>query len=807
MFQELANFLLQNNIVTTIFYKVLYMSIIGSFVGILILIIRKIFDTKISPKWKCILWGIFLITLLVPFRFEIETNLEYKNEFINNLEAIPQIANVEKEQEDIENEKAILDSNLSVSDLINPKVDEEVVENNIIKKQIEFKDILLLIVIPYIWSFIVLGIIGSFIIGYLSINKKIKNNKCDDIIINTILKKCLSKLKINKNIKIYYQDYNNLTSIFGIFNSKILISREVLNLDDDSIKYIFMHELAHFKRKDLILNLLMLLTVSIHFFNPIVWYIFQKVREDIELAADEFVVRKINQNEIKQYGLTLIHMLKLNQTNNYAMNFLCMSDTERNMGRRIRMIKNPLKNKLFSAIFVVLVIAAISSIVFIKVSGKENSIVPVENLTSLSENYEHLFSEPKEYASHEDYLEKMKANQVGYNSSEFTQISDEEKAKLISEEEAKKIGKEIIDKIGYVSEDIKTIELKKNTLASAKYNYVMKTTNGLSLYINAENGEFSYFAYDDLIKEKFENEKLSDEEIKTLVLNLYKSFDFLNQDYEFYCCSTQIIAQGTGDVNSSNRKQYTKEEYTATFYKRQASGVLNKYNRISIGFYILGGNALISGIRAGYDEIEETNMYSNVEYVKEDNKVEITEEQAINIAKEKDSLISNKKIRNVRTELINNMTNYQVWAWEKGYSMMDLSAQSEIEGIATTYPKYYYDKYYVRNTYEVVIGYEIEADAKLSIDEADLFGRIYYIDATTGEILGGRAFSTSSDIRMEKEYLFDEDDNYTCYKATYYDQKTCEKIWEYEYELSDEMKAQFYIKKDEKPNTVSYNIY
>lgn len=809
MVQELVNFLLPNNIVTTIFYKIIYMSIIGSFVGISILIIRKFFDTKISPKWKCVLWTIFLITLLVPFRFEIKTNLEFENKFINNLEAIPQIANVEKKQEDIESSKSILDSNLIVSDLINKKVDEEITENNVIKKQQTFKDTLLLVIIPYVWSFIVLGFIVSFVIGYFCINKKIKNNKCEDIIINTILKKCLDELKINKNIKIYYQDYNNLTSIFGIFNSKILISREVLNLDDDSIKYIFIHELAHFKRKDLIFNLIMLLILSIHFFNPIVWYIFKKIREDIELAADEFVIRKINQNEIKQYGLTLIHMLELNQTNNYAMNFLCMSDTERNMGRRIKMIKNPLKNKFFSAIFVVLLIIIIASIVFIKATGKENPIIPIENeVISLSQNYEHLWSEPKEYTSLEDYKEKN-APPIEYTSNEFREVSDDEKAKLISEDDAKKIGKEIINKIGYTTEDIKTIELEKNGMSSAKYDYQIRTTNGLRLNINAENGEFLYFLYNDLIKERFENEKLSDEELKNLVLNLYDSFDFLNQDYEFYTCEVNITAQGVGDANSSNYKQYTKEEYTAKFYEKQASGVINKYNGILIRFFIVDGKALISGINC-YDEIEGNQLYSSKEYIQEDNKVELTEQEAIKIAKDKDSSISNNKIKKVRTELISNMINYQVWAWEKGYSNEELSNRTEptneVEG-STIYPKYYYDKYYVRNTYEVVIMYEIDEDEKLEMNIEEKFGKVYYIDATTGEILGGRTLNTFSDIRIENDYLFDEEDNYTCYKTTYYDKKTNEKIWEYERELSDEIKAQFYIKKDEKPNTVSYNIY
>lgn len=541
---------------------------------------------------------------------------------------------------------------------------------------------------------------------------------------------------------------------------------------------------------------------------------FKKVREDIELAADECVVKNMNKFQIKQYGLTLIHMLELSQTNNYAINFLCMSDTEKNMERRIKMIKNPLKNKVFSAIFVILVIAIIASIVFIKSTGKENMMIPVEdNINKLSTNYEHLWTEPKEMTSYEEYLKLHEISEEYKN----TTVSEEEKQSLISEDEAKKIGKEIIDKIGYTKEEIKSIKLSKNIISAVKFSYEMKTTSGLFVYIDAENGSFSYFRYDNLIKERFENEKLSDEDLKTFTINLYKTFDFLNQDYEFYKCSSTITAMGVGDVNSSNYKQYTKDEYNANFYERRPTGALNKYKGISIGFYVVDGKALISSI-SSYDEIKaRQGYYLNEEYVVSDNEVEISEAMAIKIAQEKDSSITNnQKIKKVRTELITNLTNFDVWSWENGFEYEDLAMSSEVQGgedgtipTSQSFPKYYYDKYYLRNTYEVIIFYDIDKkDPYAGGAYNGWLGKVYYVDATTGEILGGRELSTlSGDIEQENEYLFDEDDNYTCYKTNYYDGKTKELIYEDERELPEDMKKQFYIKKDEKPNTVSYNIY
>ena len=60
-----------NSFISPIFYKVLYMSVVGILVGSLILLIRKILDKKISPKWKCVIWLILIISLIVPIKIEI----------------------------------------------------------------------------------------------------------------------------------------------------------------------------------------------------------------------------------------------------------------------------------------------------------------------------------------------------------------------------------------------------------------------------------------------------------------------------------------------------------------------------------------------------------------------------------------------------------------------------------------------------------------------------------------------------------------------------------------------------------------
>ena len=53
----------------------------------------------------------------------------------------------------------------------------------------------------------------------------------------------------------------------------------MLDLDDDEIEYILLHELSHYKRKDILVNYLMIFLQCIHWFNPFIWYLFKIIKE------------------------------------------------------------------------------------------------------------------------------------------------------------------------------------------------------------------------------------------------------------------------------------------------------------------------------------------------------------------------------------------------------------------------------------------------------------------------------------------------------------------------------------------------
>lgn len=334
-----------SNFISLIFYKVLYMSIIGSLIGILIFFLIKLFDNKLSAKIKCFMWIIPVVFLLIPIN-RIQINI---NKNLSIVSAIDQV------------ETALI----GTYDLINDNVpqisyEKDPITSETLKtetiKDSSFSKICYRI-LPIIWiSFYIIGT-TLFIISNIKMHiKTTKTLKYIDYRLKNILTICKMKLKINKRIEIRIQDFNKSPCIYGIISPKILIPEEFITKDDKTLENIFMHELSHYKRRDMLTNYILLLTLTIHWFNPIVHYFFKRIRQDMELATDETALSKMNKAEKKQYGMTLISLLASYQNERIVVKSLCMADDNKNMERRIKMISLSTKFKKYKKIITLLVL-------------------------------------------------------------------------------------------------------------------------------------------------------------------------------------------------------------------------------------------------------------------------------------------------------------------------------------------------------------------------------------------------------------------------------------------------------------------
>lgn len=75
---------------------------------------------------------------------------------------------------------------------------------------------------------------------------------------------------------------------------------------ENGLDYALLHELIHYRRRDIWLKALVMLTVSVHWFNPVMWLMVRQVDRDIELACDEMALTVLPEEERLAYGETIL---------------------------------------------------------------------------------------------------------------------------------------------------------------------------------------------------------------------------------------------------------------------------------------------------------------------------------------------------------------------------------------------------------------------------------------------------------------------------------------------------------------------
>ena len=371
-----------------IFYKIVYMSIVASIIGVSILIIRKLLKKKISSKWISRIWIIFLISLIIPI--QVKSSISVYSLFPINLQKIEEISVVRNNLLEKNNEV------IEVSADLENKEDNIIVPNK--SKENSFN---IIVFLPLLWLSLILVSSLSCLITYISFELRIRKNILKNEEIENILNRSKEKLNINRKIKIVKQNIIKMPSIFGVFNVRILISDNILELSNTEIEYIFWHELSHYKRKDNILNILITILRCVYIFNPIVWLLLNQVKKDLELATDELAMENENNEIQKEYCKTLVKISMIN-SDRFLIQTMCLSDDKKNLERRIDNIKliDKLKNK--KKIITIISCITICLVIVILDTGNTNYmsikvIIKIYHKASKYENVHYIKAERKYY--------------------------------------------------------------------------------------------------------------------------------------------------------------------------------------------------------------------------------------------------------------------------------------------------------------------------------------------------------------------------------------------------------------------------
>ncbi|MDR0532944.1 MAG: ankyrin repeat domain-containing protein [Verrucomicrobiales bacterium] len=183
--------------------------------------------------------------------------------------------------------------------------------------------------------------------------------------------------KIKRHIPV--RELANLDSpaIIGLFRPVILLPKNLSSqLANDELTAIFRHEFAHLKRGDLWMNLLCSFLQIIHWFNPVLWWSFARIRHDRELATDALAVSVGKTNDGNHYGQILIKLSANGESAPAFSTGIGILENHKNLRQRIRQIAGLKPNAYAWSFLGIVLILAISGLCLTKFTPEKLEPLP-----------------------------------------------------------------------------------------------------------------------------------------------------------------------------------------------------------------------------------------------------------------------------------------------------------------------------------------------------------------------------------------------------------------------------------------------
>ena len=264
--------------------SILKMSMMASILIIIITLIRMFAIHKLPKQIFVLLWSIVLCRLIIPFSIPI--NIFAKEQQIEPIG------------------EGIFDSRHFEKMMIR--------NDNVVAHQFIYQDLSLAnqshgSISPYM----LLWLLGSiFLATYFIVThiRFVREYETSLPVWHPNINQWLSTCPLKRRIDVRESDKIVSPLTYGLFRPIILLPKGTDYNNIRHLNYVLTHELIHIKRLDVLYKWLLVLTLCIHWFNPIVWLFYRLANRDLELSCDEAVVKKYGESNKAEYALTLINL-------------------------------------------------------------------------------------------------------------------------------------------------------------------------------------------------------------------------------------------------------------------------------------------------------------------------------------------------------------------------------------------------------------------------------------------------------------------------------------------------------------------
>jgi beta-lactamase regulating signal transducer with metallopeptidase domain len=185
------------------------------------------------------------------------------------------------------------------------------------------------------------------------------------------LQKLATQLSISRKVSLLISQHIQVPVMIGFLKPVILLPVTMFNnLTAEQLEAILLHELAHIKRNDYLLNIFQSIIETILFFNPFIWWISKNIRLEREHCCDDLVIA--GKVQPLHYAKALVALEEYRLTVN-ALAMAAANDKQHLFHRIKRIMEMKTKNINYTQQLLAVSIIAIGlvSIAWLNPSNKE----------------------------------------------------------------------------------------------------------------------------------------------------------------------------------------------------------------------------------------------------------------------------------------------------------------------------------------------------------------------------------------------------------------------------------------------------
>jgi len=249
--------------------------------------------------------------------------------------------------------------------------------------------------IVMLWFLIICAKSIQLLVGLIGV-RRLKHTKVNQVTVDWYnrLQQLAHSLEIKKRIELLESGLAKVPMVIGALKPVILMPIGLLTaLSTEEVEAILVHELAHIKRRDYLVNLLQSLMEIVFFFNPAVLWISQLIKAERENCCDDMVLSQ-SSNKIS-YIRALVSCEEYQAAvPAYAMAFV--GDKNSLMSRVKRMVSNRNHSLNLFEKTVLSVCLVVSGLCISAFGQKAQREYIADTVSKVIDNIQHQIQKPKE---------------------------------------------------------------------------------------------------------------------------------------------------------------------------------------------------------------------------------------------------------------------------------------------------------------------------------------------------------------------------------------------------------------------------